>query len=184
MTTLNIDQSAAELARIYEQGYYDYLGSPAFRQAFLRPLGSIVNVLGLPVLDVGCGEGWLADYTAVPYYGFDGSSVAVETARRERSGGTFYVDRLENPRPVEAYLGTVVFGGLFAVLVKPTEHLQFVELYRERFTPRYFIVYDLERVDHRGLAAAYRLIYEYHASADLELQEVKKHRKILVFQCS
>jgi SAM-dependent methyltransferase len=180
--TLNICQTPDELRQVYDTNYYWYLRSPAFVEAFHKPLGAMVNRLGLPCLDVGCGEGWLADQITVPYTGIDGSAVAIERAREQRPGREFRVDRFEAPA-LQGEFPVVIFGGILDVLVQRDSYVPLLELYRERFGVRHFIIYDLLRLHTDDLVAKYKLAESYQASAVLDLQEVKRHRKILRFDC-
>lgn len=191
---LNLNQSQEELDKVYSGNYYWYLRSWEFREKFLIPLGDLINKLGLPVLDVGCGEGQLATYVAVRYHGIDCSAVAIERASSlaysngvstepEKSLRTFCVARFEDFYSPEVKAKTVVFGGLFSVLIKPERYLDFIQLYIERFDPSYFIIYDLERTDLTEVNKHFHIIYEHHAVADLpSLQEVKRYRKFLCYK--
>jgi SAM-dependent methyltransferase len=183
---LNISQTPEELARIHEADYYWYLRSTSFVDAFVRPLGDIINKIGLPCLDVGCGEGYLKDYASVPYFGIDGSSVAIAKAIEQR-GDCFKVARFETPNeipfPFHAF-GTVVFGGIFHVLVKPEHRVELVKSYREQFGASRLVVYDLGILDTTELDAEFKPVHEYHASArgmPPGFEEIKAHRKIIVY---
>ena len=183
---LNINQSSAELSKIYTEDYYYYLRSQAFCEAFLQPLGECINDLGFPCLDVGCGEGQLAEFVEVPYHGIDGSRVAIETAKTvlEKPTRTFQVARLENyPLETRERFGTIVFGGILSVLINPEKRVDLLRLY-QRLKPEFFIVYDLEILETEQLDEEFKLVEEYHATANIDLQDVKRHRKILVYQCS
>lgn len=184
MSFLNIDQTPQELAELYgEKDYYDYLRSGPFREAFIRPIADIVDRLGEPCLDAGCGEACLADYVTVPYCGFDGSETAIDRARKRAPHARLYVTRFEAPSIWDIF-PTVVFGGIMEVLVKPNARVPLLENYQKWYDVRHFIIYDLERMDTSEIEARYgKPIEEMHASADLPgLMEVKKHRKILVFK--
>lgn len=192
---LNLDQSPAELDDLYgTRDYYWYLRSDPFRQAFLEPLARIVNRLGAAVLDVGCGEAVLADYAAVPYTGLDGSQSAIDRAyRRLMRLGTLsrlsngfvqlHVGRFEDPvASVRGNFGTVVFGGILDVLVRPEARLALLEHYRQLYGVRYFVIYDLVRLDTAPLDRHYHLVELHTATAELDrIEEVKKHRKICVY---
>lgn len=180
--TLNNNQSPEELNHIYDTDYYWYLKTTEFRESFIAPLARRINNLGLSCLDVGCGEGWLADYVQGHYTGIDGSLTAIQRARVNHPNRRFEVDRFENPELVGRF-GVIVFGGILDVLVAKESYLELIELYRSKYNLRYFIVYDLERFDDTSLREEYILEEEYHAFTDLDIQEVKKHRKILVFEC-
>lgn len=191
MGYLNLDQSAGELNDLWgERDYYHYLRSEAFVEAFLKPIAAIVNRLGGPVLDVGCGEAALADHVTVPYLGIDGSESAIRRSMaRHRLGVWTWPGRIESPPRLPGVFPTAVFGGILEVLVKPEHRVPLLEMYRERFGVRYFIVYDLERLDTSALDLHYGLpVKEIHASADPRKMErvidheVKLHRKILVYK--
>lgn len=146
-----------------------------------------MNKLGLPCLDVGCGEGQLAAYISVPYTGFDGSAEAI----RKASYGTYYsmqfpkkfcVARFESFSSGESY-GTIIFGGIMSVLVKPEKRVSLIEDYIKKFQGKYVIIYDLEHFDSSEIDQTFHLYDEYHATAEVkDLQEVKKHRKILTYK--
>jgi len=182
---LNINQSPDTLDEIHgEMDYYWYLRSPAFIKAFIKPLGELVNSFGDVCLDVGCGEGVLFDHVKVTYYGIEGALEAVKKARRDRPTAMVMHGRIEAPPDVldGSSIGTIVFGGLLSVLVKPECHAKFASLYR-RFQPQRFIVYDLERLDTSHLDAAFRRVSEFHAVAEIDgIEDVKKARKILVYE--
>lgn len=185
MTYLNLDQSPAELADLYGgRDYYWYLRSDPFREAFLRPLGRMVNELRLPCLDVGCGEGQLAEFVTGIYVGIDGSASAVARGKARNPRLDIRAGRLEAPDPAWGPAGTAVFGGIMEVLVRPDRRVPLVELYRETFGLSYLVVYDLERLDTGALEGRYRKLSEYHARAEMPDLEpaVKRDRKILVFE--
>ena len=196
---LSLNQSPEELTNVYDVDYYDYLASPQFRHAFLEPLAERINSYKLPVLDVGCGEGNLAQYISVPYYGFDGSDTAIQKAIEKNWSGPekaaypesknpkgikkFCVARLETFNEQEFNFGTIVFGGILKVLVKAEQRIPLLNQYIKRFDPKYILIYDLEELDHEPISNEFKLIDEYHATADVPgLQEIKKHRKILTYQ--
>ena len=184
---LNLDQPPEELRQVHDTDYYWYLRSAPFRRAFIEPLTDRVNRLSLPVLDVGCGEGYLLQEARVPYLGLDGSESAIQKARQVYGAARFTLGRLEDPQlPVDFDFGTVVFGGIFSVLVKRAHYVDLVELYRG-LTPKlqYLVIYDLETLDTQAFDDKYRRLSSYHASAyglPEDFQEVKKHRKILTYQ--
>jgi SAM-dependent methyltransferase len=179
---LNVDQHPDELADLYRERYYWYLQSSQFRETFLRPLGDIINRLGCPCLDVGCGEGWLADYVSVPYVGFDGSTVAIRGARQAHPGKLFHHGRIERPTCYVPPYSSIVFGNLLQVLVKEECRVAFLESYLV-FLPRYLIVYDLEILKTAPIRERFEVIEELHATADVpNLQDVKRHRQILVLR--
>lgn len=182
---LNVDLTPEDLSEIYETNYYWYLNSQPFRDVLLQPLGQIINRRGLPCLDVGCGEGWLAAHVTVPYVGFDGSAIAIRRAKARHPDKLFHCGRLENPTCSIPRHSTIVFGNLLAVLVREECYVDFLEMYRERFAPAVLIVYDLERTDLSAIRQRYRLLEEYHASVKLpDIEKVKRHRQIVVFACN
>ena len=83
-------------------------------------VAAVLECRAASVLDVGCGEGWLAralEDAAVAVTGIDGSAPLVEAAR-EQGGGTFeictYEELVENPDRFGGDFGAVVFN--FALL--------------------------------------------------------------------
>lgn len=182
-TILNLTQQPGELSKIHADDYYWYLTSQAFIDAFIRPLGAIVDELGGPVLDVGCGEGCLVDHCTSDYMGFDGSDTAIERARRLRSRGAFHLGRLESPDFDLGHFRTIVFGGIFSVLVKPDRAVEFVTEYCRGYGAERFVVYDLERLDLTPFDEAFgpQLTF-YRQSAVIDLQDVKRHRKIVAYE--
>lgn len=181
---LNLVQPEGELRQLYGgDNYYWYLSSRPFVEAFTKPLAGYVNELDKPVLDVGCGEGILGDFCEVPHVGFDGSDSAIARGMKRNPRLDLRVGRIEHPEfllPEE--FGTIVFGGLLSVIVRPERYIEFIRLY-EIFNPQFFIIYDLERVDTKEIDATFAKTAEYHGSAVMDLQpEVKKHRKILVYR--
>lgn len=181
---LNLVQPEGELLKLYGgDNYYWYLSSQPFIEAFTEHIAEQVNEIDLPVLDVACGEGILGDYCSVPYVGFDGSASAINRGLARNSNLAIKVGRIESPEfLLPEKFGTIVFGGLFAVIVKPERYIEFIRLY-EIFEPKFFIIYDLERVNTKAIDATFTKVSEYHGSAVMDLQpEVKKHRKILVYR--
>ena len=181
---LSLVQSLENLNHVYEDDYYWYLRSPEFRRVFLVPLGIIVDGLGLPCLDVGCGEGQLGDHVSkVCYSGFDGSDVAIQRARENLPVADLRVGRIESPPDFDGDFGTVVFGGLFQVLVAQEQQVEFLEIYRERYRAVNFVVYDLFSLDTSRIDESYSLMMHYEARADMALTPaVKLHRKIRVYR--
>lgn len=193
MITLNINQSADDLNNVYRNDYYWYLGSPEFRETFLKPLGNRITTYGTSCIDVGCGEGWLADYVSCRYVGFDGSKVAIERAKQAHKDNPFKqfrVGRIEDPAiewfPQGWYFpDIIVFGGILFALVARESHLDLLRLYDETFQgmTKKFIIYDLQQLDVSHIEREYDLVDQYFASVDVpELQpDCKRHRKILTF---
>ena len=180
---LNINQSTNELNEVYSDDYYWYLYSPEFREAFHKPIADWVNNKNYNCLDVACGEGWLAPLITSEYLGIDGSEVAISRAKELYPDKEFLVGRIEEP-PVEKQFDAVIFGGIFLVLIKPEYYLQLAKKYVESTKAKAFIVYDLGILDTKIFEENYSMPYQLHASADVDnIQEVKKHRKIMVFSC-
>lgn len=182
---LKVDVPSDRLKEMYGvEQYYWYLHSQPFRKMFLKPLGHIINRLGLSCLDVGCGAGWLADYLTVPYVGIDGSVTAIEQARAQYPARAFYLARIENPVIPCGSFGTLVFGNIFWVHIRQESQAEFLELYR-RFDPCYFVIYDLQRLDTSAIDARYERVEKHAASVELDgIPDIKKHRKILVYRCN
>lgn len=187
---LKRDLSRFQLDATYSRDYYWYLGSPEFHRAFLLPLADCINTLGLPVLDVGCGKGWLATLVEVPYTGFDGSLEAViaakQRAKTRSHRSCFAVARVEDV----PYLGkcpTLVFGNVLWYLANLEYYGWLLSQYCRVYQPAWVIVYDLQRLDEERVLDCPRLklVKRYAASAHLRgVEEVKRHRKILVYQCN
>jgi len=184
------------LDEIYKDGgnegghYYWYLHSPEFRDRFLKPLGWICSSLGTRVLDVGCGEGWLADHVSIPYFGLDLSKIAIARANelRSRTGrGQFHQRALEDlPWDGCPRASVVVFGGILEVMVKPEFRSDLINAYQQMTESNYTLVYDLERLQ-MGSIEDHELISEYHAEAypgiqTSRLETEKARRKILVYR--
>jgi len=187
MTFLSIHDSPDHLRNIYDENFYWYLSSKEFHTTFLQPIGEIVNEKNLPCLDVGCGEGQLCQHVQTPYHGIDGSSTAIENAKKLFPHATFEVSRFEdfNSDKLHTYtkkFGTIVFGGVLEVLIKADRRVDFLNYYK-KFNPQWFVVYDLLRLDTSGIDAAFEKVSEQQASVEMDILEVKKHRKILVYKC-
>lgn len=187
--SLNLDQSPEELNDLYNRDYYWYLRSQHFCDKFLKRIGTVASMLGtLPkkVLDVGCGEGQLAQYVECGYHGFDGSESAISRAKNRYRDQPLYfeVARLEEPPITGCTFTVAVFGGILEVLIKPEERKKFIYKYACQYDLRYFIVYDLERLYTGDLELIYELIGEYYGSVDEmnNLPDVKRHRKVLIFK--
>lgn len=186
---LNINQTPEELKELYDNDYYWYLRSQEFGDTFLRTIGTIASVLGdLPkkVLDIGCGEGQLAQFIECGYFGFDGSETAIARAEQRYKGQPidFAVGRFENPPALGCPITTAIFGGVLEVLVKPQYRVAFIERYCSTYSLQYFIIYDLMRLDTSLIEEFYTLIGEYRGSTPEMngLIDVKRHRKVLVFK--
>lgn len=184
MTFLSITQSAEELDKLARQGYYRYLRSAEFCEAFLKPLAALIHSLGVcNVLDVGCNYGTLSRFVSCGYVGFDASPVYVEMAREQYKRQLFTQGRMEDPQ-LTGEFEAVVFGNLLEVLVKPEERVAFMQMYHERYQAKYLIVYDLVRLDHAPLDKAFKRIHRYYATANIStLIDEKRHRKILGYRC-
>lgn len=185
-SVLNLNQSPDELRDVYDRNYYRYLDSPEFHETFLTPIGQIVDSFGQPVLDVGCGEGQLSDHILSPYLGIDGSETAIKKAIEKRATDRkrFQFERFETYQNGREWFGTVVFGGIMEVLVKPDYRVPLMMQYAERFATDQFVIYDLERLDTSLIEQKYKLIHRQSLSVVIDnLEDVKKHRKIMVFSC-
>lgn len=173
------------LAQMYNvEDYYWYLRSDSFVETFLKPIGEIVNRLGLPCLDVCCGEGQLSPHVGVPYAGFDASPHAIREAIKNYGGKDkrFCVSRLETYINDGAW-GTIVFGGILNCLVNRGSHIPLIRTLANRHT-KYIVIYDLEKFDHQHLNEEFYLIQEIHGRAEVDgLEETKLRRKILVYRC-
>lgn len=192
---LNLNQSPEELNRIHTENYYWYLQSPEFRARFLHPIGAyFLPRLGNSYLDVCCGEGWLADYIPFgegvkPFYrGIDGSEIAIQKAiQRYRKTGkytTFRVERMETP-VFDRSFDVIVFGNLFAVLIDPMRQLDFIQMYVNGYRAKYFIVYDLQTLDTSIIDRYFRRVWYLEGSVELpNVQDIKKHRKVIVYSCT
>lgn len=180
---LELNQPPSELAKVHGDDYYWYLRSDSFIRAFIWPLGDAVNRIGKPCLDIGCGEGCLRDFVRTPYFGVDGSETAIAKARAAR-GDCFEVGRIESPHaPAGFEPGTVVFAGIFHVLIKRGQYVPFVEAYRAAFPSlTHLVICDLEILDCAEFDRSYRLLSRYHAFVrEVPIIEVKRRRKILVY---
>lgn len=185
-SVLNLVQTPRELDELYgSKDFYWYLRSPPFVDAFVKPMAEIINEIGLPCLDVGCGEAVLFDHLKVRYAGMDGSASAIERARKCRPLASIVSGRIESPESLlPSEFGTIVFGGLFSVLVKPECQVAFIERYAA-FNPQFFIVYDLERTDTSRIDERFELVRSVHATAAMKLEpDVKRHRKIRLYRWS
>lgn len=193
---LATDVPDSRLDEIYgDEQYYAYMKSVPFRLTFLKRVGDVCAVCGGPVLDVGCGEGWLADYVPpdVRYVGIDGSATAIRTAGRLHLGREFHKVRFEDLEDPDMPVGefrTVVFGGMLDVLVKPGRRLEVLESYREKFGAEFIVVYDLARLDTSPFRKRYGLVASHEVRIDpseypelADIPPVKLWRKIEVYKC-
>jgi SAM-dependent methyltransferase len=180
---LNINQTAEEVNDNYgEKDYYWYLRSPEFRKAFLEPLGKTVDYYGKSCLDVGCGEGQLADYVTCRYTGFDASREAIQRGLKRNPKLNLFVSRLEDPPPLPNY-DVIVFGGILSVIIKPQYRVELVRNYIKYYEAKYAIVYDLENLDASSLNVHFQRLEERHMKSDpLPIDPVKLTRKILVYR--
>ena len=181
---LRTDIPEERLEEMYSgEDYYWYLKSPEFKETFLEPLADIINSIGEPVLDVGCGEGWLAELITVPYVGIDGSGAAIDTATLSFPQKTFAVGRIEYPVPLWGNANTLLLGNILYLLIKRNHFIDFIDLYRECFDLEWVIVYDLQNLDTSSLEAEYKRVSKVEASAPLKLKpDIKRHRKIEVYK--
>lgn len=173
------------LHEIYATEYYWYLKSEPFVNAFLRPLANEVNSRGASCLDVCCGEGQLSPLIDGRYMGIDASETAIQLARIKHNRAfsvatleTYATDGKEPPN-----FDTVVFGGVFQVLIKPDRYVELLERYLA-FAPKQFVIYDMEHLDASSIDARFKLVHEHHATVDMPtVQDVKRSRKVLVYEC-
>lgn len=188
---LNLDQSPLELARLYDkEDYYWYLRSQPFMKAFVLPLAGFVNQYADSCLDVGCGEGQLgqaledvSDCEFADYHGFDGSVKSIDRGKRVYNWMKLTVGRIEDPPDYGRSFDCVVFGNLLKVLVKPECQVELVDYYKNRYSPRYLFVYDLEVTDLSNLDKKYRTLFSYHSEVVMDgIDEVKKKRKIVGYK--
>lgn len=181
--------SKERLHEIYATEYYWYLKSEPFINAFLRPIAEEVNKRGDSCLDMCCGEGQLAPFVKGRYLGVDSSTTAIQLAMvkhghtRDRQflvdNLTGYARRWHNPPQFD----TIVFGSVFQILIKPDCYVELLEQYLV-FAPKHFIIYDMEHLDQSSIDARFKLVHEIHATVDMPtLQDVKRSRKILVYEC-
>ena len=187
MTCLNVDLSPAELADVHgERDYYRYLRSPAYVEGVLRPVADAIVHFGSSCLDAACGEGLLADLlpSHLCYAGFDGSATAVERSRARRPDLTWLIGRIEAPPALAGPFRVLALGGVMEVLVKPEARVDLVRMYSDRFGCRHLALWDLERLDTTPLTLAFgRPKHERRLFADIVGEaEVKKHRKLLVYE--
>ena len=183
---LRHNDSAETLDQYYRDGRWSYLGSPQYAAAYLQPLAAMC--VGDAVLDVGCGEGWLAGHIGGrQYVGFDASRVAIERARRvfrNCARDRFFVGRLEDPPFLINGPDTIVFGNILEVLVKPECRLPLIDLYVTKYRPQRVIVYDMEKLDTRPIEDKYRLVAEHHGYCEVppEGPAAKWSRKLIAFE--
>lgn len=181
------------LAAMAEEDYYWYLKSEEFKRTFLQPLGKFVSECGGPVLDVGCGEGWLFPFCGrMVYKGIDASRAAIAEANKiyvellpnRETNPSFQVCRLEEYKDRQPF-NTVVFGGILNVLVKPEHYVDVLCHYREACAANYLIVYDLQRLKTHAIeAAGFELVKRYYDTVDMpKIHPIKRARKILVYRC-
>ena len=178
-------QSTERLDQAYgPEQYYAYHGSPEFREAFLKPLAEQVNKIGGTCLDLGCGEGWLADYVTCNYIGMDASEVAIETALERHPDKDFCVGRLEIFAEMRYGLTSIIFGNILWLLIKPQHYVDFIQAYLDAFQPSHFIIYDLLPLKTAAIAARWERTWVYTMQVDMpDLPPVKRTRKIEVYRC-
>lgn len=185
---LNLNQPTAELNEVHATDYYWYLRCSAFVESFLKPLAGLVNWYQGACLDVGCGEGLLGDLirSDLGYLGLDGSEIAIGKARQRNPHRPYAVARLEDPQGhmlLEQKYGTVVFGGIMSVLIKPDCRSKLVSYYRERFGARQILIYDLSELDVSTFLPEYQPTLVHTAVADVDVSpEVKRKRSIWQIQ--
>jgi SAM-dependent methyltransferase len=185
---LKNNQTEEQLARMYgEEDYYWYLRSHQFSETFLKEIGRIVNHFPGAVLDIGCGEGQLAEHITVPYTGIDACQEAIykAQARFAAENRTFGVVRLENfeAEILGGPFDTIVFGGILEVLVAPDQRLRLVQHYMEKYDATCLIVYDLLRFNDTFLRDEYDRIFKTTGKVDVpEIIPQKRKRQILVYR--
>lgn len=195
---LNLDQAPRELCDLYgERDYYWYLRSPQFQEAFTKVVARLVDGVGEPVVDVGCGEAVLADHVGLPYFGFDGSDTALARAVARLLEGpprglvSLVKGRLESPPPLpdlREWRGaqpTLVMSGVLEVLIKADRRVDFIRSYQHFYGAAHLIVCDLERLDTRSLEIAFGPpLEELHREAlGISVDhDTKRFRKILLYQ--
>jgi len=181
--------------RYVAQDYWWYLRSEEFRSQLLAPMGEIASRCQDACLDVACGEGQLAEFVRVPYYGIELSTDALRNAQTGPNRKFMAVNAAEFPflppdklkTFLDRKLGTIVFSNVFTGVVRPEYQIDFLEAYLA-FEPKLVIVCDLENLDQTGLDARLTLQREIHRTFQNPLTppreilpEVKLHRKILVY---
>lgn len=183
---LNLNQQPEELTKVHATDYYWYLRSKPFIETFISRIGMVVNILGDSVLDVACGEGYLAGECDVRYAGFDGSDEAIRKARESHPDKQFEVGRLESPDFGLGQFDAVVFGGVFSVLVKPERHAEFVAEYCKGYGAKWVIIYDLERLDMSPFDGHFQKVTSWSGNVDMhaEIGDVRTDRKIAVYNVS
>jgi len=185
-----------------DEDYYWYLKSPEFTRVFLKTIASRIHTLilkrinttgdthlKLNVLDVGCGEGWLAnvlDNGIVNYVGIEGSLKALEKAAIRYPHSLFLQTRIEEAtKYLFGKFDLIVFGGILDVLIKPEHHINFINMYCEAYQPSHFIIYDLQRLNTTTIDTAYNLVsgFRGEVTTNLKLPTVKTKRQIKLYQC-
>ena len=151
-------------------------------EIFLEPLGDRINQLGNSCLDVGCSTGYLSQYVAGRYIGIDISFTAISLARKAYPDRDFHVDKVRSGWQwiADAPVDTVVFGNVLHIYVDPSERINALRSYVP-YT-KYLIIYELEMFDHNPISKEFKLIDEIHGCVNLDIEEVKRHRKILVYE--
>jgi len=175
------------LHEIYSTEYYWYLKSEPFVNAFLRPIANEANKRGNSCLDVCCGEGQLAPFVRGDYLGIDASCTAIQLARIKHGdtlARSFVVADLEAfPEVSSGRHDTIVFGGVFQVLIKPDRYVDLLESYLA-FSPKHFIIYDMEHLDSSSIDNRFKRVHEHHATVHMpSVQDAKRSRKVLVYEC-
>lgn len=178
------DISQQRLDEMYTEDYYWYLRADEFRSKFLQPIGTWVSKNGGPVLDVGCGEGWLAEYIDTPYAGIEGSTIAVQRATEYHPTKQFYHANIIDP-PDLGEFKTAVFGGILHCLIKQEYHSSFLEAYRAKYGLQYMVIYDLSIADWSALDSAYLLVTSWVGSVAVPgINRTKRNRKVGIYQCT
>lgn len=190
------NQSDEFLDGIYGgRDYYWYLRSDAFKENFLRPLGRQVDDIGGTCVDIGCGEGSLAEFVDGDYLGLDASRSAILKAKERFPDSLFYCCRLEDirglpllrpwPMTSPCKVGPVVLGGILYCLIRPEYYVPLLEEFEAIFKPTHFVLYDLWRLDTTAIAQRFgEPIHISHMACSVAgVEAVKCKRKIEVYQC-
>ena len=174
--------SADHLNQTYEDDYYAYLRSDAFKDTFMAKIGHHIRTKS--VLDVGCGEGQLAEFVGGSYIGIDGSAVAIANAIETYKGDHskyFEVGRIENP-PKLGHVQVVVFSAILDFMVEPESYIPLFDMYAQLYQPEMFIICDLVRGEFAELKKVYKPKYkDWVATVEYDgIPDIKKTRKVIV----
>jgi 2-polyprenyl-3-methyl-5-hydroxy-6-metoxy-1,4-benzoquinol methylase len=117
----------------FSQGKWEYLGISARERARNAVISGVFALKHAPagrILDVGCGEGVLADYLNVDqkklYLGIDLSTAAINIAKKKRSAMNFMqADATAFPPPVGYTYDVIVFNEMLYY----TDHSELIKKY-------------------------------------------------------